>query len=165
MVVHKRLLKWGSAVGLALLLILAGLYYLGSNNQQVKARATGPQQVIVGVPFTVTITLDNETNNLQEIVSIGVEQAALQNGLTVLSTLPDYRTTDTEGIWTAYVFARRRRPLLNPNANDIIRLTLVVSEVGRHDTEMVLWFNNQLQGVFVSWETEALPHPAPWLGQ
>lgn len=163
--VRKRLLKWGSVIAVVLLLVLATLYYLGSNNQRVIASALAPQQVMVGVPFNVTINLDNQTGDPQEVVSVGIEQATLDDGLIVISTLPDYRTTETEGTWTSFIFARRRRPLLNPNAADIVRLTLVASQSGRYDTEIVLWLNNQLQGVFVSVEIEVLPHPTPWLGQ
>lgn len=162
---RQHRLKWASVAVVMLVLSLAGLYYLGSDNPHVQARSSAPQTVFVGEPFTITILMDNKTDAEQELVSIGVEQDARAQGLDVVSTLPSYRTIENEGAWTSYIFARRLRPTLSSRADDIVRLTLVAQSAGRYDTEIVLWFNNQLQGVFVSLEVEAIPHPTPWLGR
>ncbi len=148
-----------------LLVAMAGLYYLGSQNQRVKAATSAPQLVWVGEPFTITITLKNQTNTAQELVSISLDKAILDDGLHINATMPAYRTSEREGAWTSFIFARRRRPMLPPNGEDIVRLTLIAQTSGRYDTDVVLWFNNQLQGVFVSVNVEAVPHPTPWLGR
>ncbi len=160
-----RILKWVGSIVIVVLLILAALYYLGTENQSVKASATMPTTIFVDEPFTLTLTLKNQTDSEREVVSVGLEDTFLQQGIEVIRAVPEYRTVEDEGAWHSFVFARRRRPLLAPNGENVIQLTLIVTQQGRYDTRVVLWFNNQLQGVYVPIHLEAIAHPTPWLGR
>lgn len=162
---NNRYAKWGLAAVFLIILFLLSLYYLGSENQRVVASPRRSTTVMQHMAFNVTIDLENQTNDTQELVSISVPATLLQDGFFVSDMLPNYRTTENEGPWTSFIFARRSRPLLPPNDDDLVRVTFVANETGRYDTELVLWFNNQLQGVYVPISVEVQPHPAPWLGR
>src|SRR5688572_6641266 len=99
----KSLLKtrWqkflAGSVFVILMLALTGsalLAYLGSAANVIEAKTEPPKIVLVGQPFDVYLNLHNTTNNEQTLISIGLEQALLKQGVTLIETVPPYREAD-----------------------------------------------------------------------
>ncbi|MCB9437464.1 MAG: hypothetical protein H6673_10790 [Anaerolineales bacterium] len=157
---RKKLWQIGAAVVLLAVLGGGALAYLGAEARVMQLDVDATQIVIAGQPFDVWITLENTSDNEQEIVSIGVE-----DNVQVVEMVPAYRTTEEHAPWLEYVFARQRRPILAADERMRLHLRLVAPQTGTATTEVTIWYNNHVRSDYVIVEYTAVPHPAPWLGR
>lgn len=156
---RKKLWQIGAAVVLLAVLGGGALAYLGAEARLMHLDIEAPQTVMMGQPFEVWLTLENTSDDEQEIVSIGVE-----NNVQVLEMVPAYRTTEEHDPWLEYVFARQRRPVLLAGETIRLRLRLEAPQTGAVTTEVAVWYNNHMRSDYVTLEYTVMPHPAPWLG-
>lgn len=157
---RKKLWQVLAAVGLLTILAGGALAYLGDEAHIMNLKAEAPARVLAGQPFDVWITLENTSATEQEIVSLGV-----QDNVEVVEMVPNYRTIEQNTPWREYVFARQRRPLLLAGETIQIRLRLIAPKGGDIQTEVAIWYNNQIRSDYVVLNYTVVPHPAPWLGR
>lgn len=165
---RKKTFLWRSlAIGLILAVISLGiLLYLGGDAGLVTAETQSPEQVLTGQIFIVDLTLHNNTDTEQQIVSIGLDRNLYEQGLHIQETLPRYRRVDDFGSrWLEYTFAIQSQPTLLPNESLSLRLRMVATQPGDFQGELTLWFNDHIRSDTISLHITAVPHPAPWLGQ
>jgi hypothetical protein len=158
----------GSVV-VILMLALTGsalLAYLGSAANVIEAKVESPRIVLVGQPFDIYLTLHNTTKSEQTLVSIGMERALLEQGITLLETVPPYREADNlnNSNWVEYTFAIQRRPILLANETLRMRLNMQVTQPGTYQGSLTIWTKNQAQADYADLKLIAVEHPAPWLG-
>jgi len=172
----KSLLKtrWqkflASGILVLLMLALTGgalLAYLGSEANVIEAKTEPPRTLLVGQRFDVLLTLHNTTNSEQTLVSIGMEQALLEKGVTLIETVPPYREADNlnNSNWVEYTFAIQRRPVLLEDETLRMRLSMVVTQPGTYQGNLTIWTKNQAQADYADLKLIVVEHPAPWLGR
>lgn len=159
----------GSVV-VILMLALTGsalLAYLGSAANVIEAKTEPPKIVLVGQPFDVYLNLHNTTNNEQTLISIGLEQALLKQGVTLIETVPPYREADNlnNSNWVEYTFAIQRRPVLLADETLRMRLSMMVTQPGMYQSSLTIWTKNQAQADYADLKLIVVEHPAPWLGR
>jgi hypothetical protein len=158
------------SVAVILMLALTGsalLAYLGSAANVIEAKAEPPRIVLVGQRFDVYLALHNTTNSEQTLISIGMEQALLEQGITLLETVPPYREADdlNNSNWVEYTFAIQRRPVLLADETLLMRLNMQVTQPGTYESSLAIWTKNQAQADYANLKLIAVEHPAPWLGR
>lgn len=143
----------------AVLLVVGGLYYLGSEPQVLALETDAPQSVPVGEPFTTTLTIRNRTNSPQTLISLGLDEALLDAGLEVRRAVPSFRTERAipGSRWHEYIFSLALRPRLMPDETLSMRLELVATRPGRYSGTLVLWTENRLRADGAALQLEAVP--------
>ncbi len=159
--IKKSALVLGSLIVLGAVLLV----YLGSQAHIVEAHLQQPDTVLVGQAFDVTLLLENTTDNELVLVSMGIEQSLMDNGLQLVEMVPNYRTIETRQRWAEYVYSRLRRPNLAPGDTIPLRLRLIATEPRQYKGEIALWYNNHVRSDYVMLHIDAQLHPIPWLGR
>ena len=163
---RKQFLWRSLVIGLLLAAIsLVILLYLGGDANIVTAETQSPEQVLTDQIFIVDLTLHNNTDSEQQIVSIGLDRELVEHGLQIQETLPHYRRIDDFGSrWLEYTFAIQNPPTLLPNESLSLRLRMIATQPGDFQGELTLWFNNHIRSDTIPLHITAVSHPAPWLG-
>lgn len=161
-----RLLRTGGSVTLLFVVIVGAiLMYLGRPAQRLEARVQSPPTALVGQPFRVQLFLENSSGDDQEIVSIGLEQALYEQGISISRITPSYeRVEGNNRQWVEYTYRFDRRPILRDGETLRMPLTFVATTPGRYRGEIVIWTKNALRNDVVYLDIEVLPAPSPWLG-
>lgn len=145
-------------LAVALILVVAItigiLVYLGAASEKLSVTTEMPETVIVGEPFDVTLNIENQTDNPQTIISIGLAESLQERGLVIEDTLPDYRTVDQRSIWSEYTFAITRRPVIEPGDTIPLRITMIAHKPGILDGDLTMWVDNDLQATFVEFQLQ-----------
>lgn len=150
---------------LVILLMLGVLYFLGLEANNLDADVQRVEAVEVGEAFNLDVLLTNTTRSEQTIVSFALETELLEQGLEVTSSIPAYRTIREAAGWTEYVFSLRRRAVVPPGSDTLLRLTLLATQPGNYKGEVLVWFNNQLRAQHISFEVDVAPVTVQlWLG-
>lgn len=163
---RKQFLWRSLAIGLILAAVgVAILLYLGGDANVVTAETQSPDFVLTGQVFVVDLTLHNNTDKEQYIVSIGLDRDLVERGLQIQETLPRYRRIDDFGSrWLEYTFAIQSPLTILPNETLSLRLRMVASQPGDFEGELTLWFNDHIRTDTIPLAITAVSHPAPWLG-
>jgi hypothetical protein len=141
------------------------LLYLGGAANVVTAETQSPDLVLTDQVFIVDLTLHNNTDNEQHIVSIGLDRDLFERGLQIQEILPRYRRIDDFGSrWLEYTFAIQSPPTILPNETLSLRLRMLASQPGRFEGELTLWYNDHIRSDTIPLAITAVSHPVPWLG-
>lgn len=148
--------RWIGISLTTLFMLVLLLWYLGGDNDSLRASADVPEEVRVDEPFELRLNLTNPTDEDQTIVSIGLTQALLDAGLRLEDMVPAYREISVRGNWHEYVFSIARRPVMPPGSDFQFILTLVASEPGTYDGSLTIWLDRNLQAIHRDLHVEAV---------
>ena len=161
---RKLLLNISGIIIIGLVMGLGILHFLGSDKTNVAASYEKPLSAEVGTEFNLDIRLNNTTNATQEIVGFGIESQLLEQGINVVSSIPNFRSSEARARWVDYDFSLRNRVILDADAEDLFRITLRAEHAGEFHGEIAIWYKNQVQAQYISVIFRVTSPADTWLG-
>lgn len=142
-------------------LILLGLgigllAYLGSPSETLVISPDYASTVTTNEPFNITLNIRNTTSADKAIISLGIEQNFLAEGIQVERTVPNYRTVSEGDHWREYRLASSFLPPLAPDEELPLRLTLIAPEPGTYATTLTIWVENEMRPHTIDIEFEVI---------
>ena len=144
-----------------LIIILLGLgigllAYLGSPSETLAISPDYASTVTANESFNITLNIRNTTSADKALISLGIEQDFLAQGIQVERTVPNYRTVSDGNHWQEYRFASSFFPPLAPDEELPLRLTLIATEPGIYATTLTIWVENEMRPHTIDIEFEVI---------
>lgn len=130
-------------------IILGLLVYLGSPNKTLAIAPDYETTVPVGEPFNITLNIQNTSSSEETLVSLGIENEFLEQGIQVERTTPNFRTVSAGTYWHEYRLASAFLPPLAPDEELPFRLTLIAEKTGHYETTLTIWLENEARPHYV----------------
>ncbi len=132
------------------------LVYLGSPNKTLAIAPEYETKVPAGEPFNITLNIQNTSGSDKALVSLGVENSFLEQGIQVERTVPSYRTVAKGNYWQEYRLASSFLPPLAPDEELPFRLTLIAAKPGHYKTTLTFWVENETRPHYIDIEFEVI---------